>query len=235
MLEVRSLSVFYGQHMALRDVALRLDRSRIVVILGSNGAGKSTLLKALMGLVPTRSGAQVSLEGRSLLGLPTWQLVEAGIALVPEGRRLFGDMTVRENLLMGAYPKRAAKGAKDRLEFILSLFPRLGERLGQAVITMSGGEQQMVCFGRALMTAPKLLMLDEPSLGLSPLLTQELFSALPRIIASGVSVLMVEQNTHLTLRFADYGYVLKNGELVGQGTAAELQKDETVGKALLGI
>ncbi|MBI2736570.1 MAG: ABC transporter ATP-binding protein [Rhodospirillales bacterium] len=234
MLKVKGLSVQYGKHHALADAALSVDAGEIVVILGANGAGKSTLLKAVAGLQPPRAGARVALDDRELVGLPPHQIVEAGLALVPEGRGIFGDLTVRENLLLGAFARRArAEEARNR-ERVLALFPRLAERLDQTVRTMSGGEQQMVAIGRALMSAPKLLLLDEPSLGLSPLLGGELFRALSRIRHDGIGVLLVEQNARKSLAIADRGYLIENGRIVGAGRAAALASDPAVQRAYLG-
>jgi len=180
MLEVSSISVAYGKHLAVDRVGLGVAPGEIVLILGANGSGKSSLLKAIAGMQPA-AGASVRLDGRELSGLPAHAIVEAGLALVPEGRGVFGELTVRENLELGAFAKRARPAEADNLRHVLELFPRLGERLSQVVRTMSGGEQQMVAVGRALMSAPKFLLLDEPSLGLSPLMCKELFAALARI------------------------------------------------------
>ncbi|HXF44665.1 MAG TPA: ABC transporter ATP-binding protein [Burkholderiaceae bacterium] len=234
MLEVRGLSAAYGLHRALAGVALEVKAGEIVVILGANGAGKSTLLKAIAGLLPA-DGARIALDGRPLHDLPARERVEAGIALVPEGRGVFGELTVRENLLLGAYPKRARAQEAENLQRVLRLFPRLAERLRQAVRTMSGGEQQMVAIGRALMSAPRLLLLDEPSLGLSPLMCGELFRALTRIRAAGVSILLVEQNAKRSLAIADRGYLLENGHIAGSGDAQQLLNDPAVQAAYLGM
>ncbi|HKS60756.1 MAG TPA: ABC transporter ATP-binding protein, partial [Xanthobacteraceae bacterium] len=194
MLEVRGLSASYGKHSALSGVDLDVKPGEIVVMLGANGAGKSTLLKAIAGLVHPQSGSRVTFGGQDLLALPPHEIVEAGIALVPEGRGIFAELTVRENLELGAFARRARAGEAESLARIKSLFPRLAERGPQLARTMSGGEQQMVAIGRALMSAPKLLLLDEPSLGLSPLMCGELFQALARIRDTGVGILLVEQN-----------------------------------------
>ncbi|HEY6705751.1 MAG TPA: ABC transporter ATP-binding protein, partial [Xanthobacteraceae bacterium] len=205
MLEVGNLSVFYGKHQALANIALDIKRGEVVTILGANGAGKTTLLKSIAGLVSATHGARRSLDGRSLDGLSTREIVEAGIALVPEGRGIFGELTVRENLSLGAYAKRARMAEEKTLDRVLTLFPRLKERFSQAVRTMSGGEQQMVAISRAMMSSPEILLLDEPSLGLSPLLCTELFQALGRIRKTGVGVLLVEQNAKQSLKIADRG------------------------------
>jgi len=234
MLECRNLSVFYGQHRALDGVAIRAAPGEIVVILGANGAGKSTLLQSIAGLVPATDEGEVLLDGRSIKALAPHEIVEAGLALVPEGRRIFGDLTVLENLVLGAYANRARGAERDTLEKVLALFPRLAERRRQIARTMSGGEQQMVAIGRAMMSAPSILMLDEPSLGLSPILSSELFKALVEIRRAGAGILLVEQNARQALAIADRGYLLENGRIVGEGTAASLAEDPAVQKAYLG-
>jgi branched-chain amino acid transport system ATP-binding protein len=234
MLEVANLSVAYGKHVALADVALRVEPREIVAILGANGAGKTTLLKAIAGLAPPRPGARVALGGRDLLALQPYQIVEAGVALVPEGRGIFAELTVRENLELGAFARRARPREADNLARVLALFPRLHERLAQFVRTMSGGERQMVAIGRALMSAPDILLLDEPSLGLAPRVCGELFQALPRIRESGVGILLVEQNTKQSLNIADRGYLIETGRIVGEGTALALKTDPAVQRAYLG-
>jgi branched-chain amino acid transport system ATP-binding protein len=235
MLRLESVSVAYGKHEALRQVTLEAEAGRTTVILGTNGAGKTTMLNTVAGLVPARPGSRILFEGRPIDGAPSHRIAEAGIALVAEGRRLFGDMTVLENLRLGAYPKRARAGEGAQLEAQLALFPRLAERRGQIARTMSGGEQQMLAIARALMSAPKILLLDEPSLGLSPLLTKELFSILRTITRRGQSVLLVEQNVHQSLRLADRVYVLENGRIVRAGTPEEIQQDRVIQQAYLGL
>jgi branched-chain amino acid transport system ATP-binding protein len=232
MLECRGLAVRYGQHEALHGVALGVAPGEIVVILGANGAGKSTLLQAVAGLVS--SSGEIVLDGKSIAGWPPHLVVEAGLALVPEGRRIFGDLTVHENLLLGAYARRARQSEREHLERVLALFPRLAERRRQVARTMSGGEQQMVAIGRAMMSAPAILMLDEPSLGLSPILCTELFRALAQIRKTGAGILLVEQNARQALAIADRGYLLENGRIVGEGPAASLAGDAAVQKAYLG-
>ncbi len=234
MLEVARLSVSYGRHRALDGAALQVVPGEILVVLGANGAGKSTLLKAVTGLVRPAPGAVLRLGATDLAALEPHRIVEAGLALVPEGRGIFGDLTVRENLRLGAYPTRARGGEVQRLEQVLALFPRLAERLHQTARTMSGGEQQMVAIGRALMSAPEILLLDEPSLGLSPLMTAELFGALARIRAAGTGILLVEQNAKRSLAIADRGTLLENGRIVGEGLAAALAADPAVRRAYLG-
>lgn len=234
MLDVSGINVSFGQHHALSHAALTVKRGEIVVILGANGAGKSSLLKAIAGLVKCGPGKQVKLDGRDLSALPAHLIVESGLALVPEGRGVFGELTVAENLLLGANPKRARSIEAEQSDKVLALFPRLGERMKQVVRTMSGGEQQMVAIGRALMSNPEMLLLDEPSLGLSPLLVKELFAAISRIRETGMGLLMVEQNARESLLIADRGYVIENGKVSGSGSATELQSDDSVRRAYLG-
>ena len=234
MLEVSGISVMYGQHRALTDAALTVGHGEIVVILGANGAGKTSLLKAIAGLLPCAPGRSVRLSGRDLSRLPAHQIVEAGLALVPEGKGVFGELTVAENLLLGANPRRARQSEAVRRTLVSTLFPRLGERLNQTVRTMSGGEQQMVAIGRALMSNPDILLLDEPSLGLSPMLVRELFAALCKVRESGVGLLLVEQNARESLAIANRGYLIKNGKITGHGSAAALTSDDAVRRAYLG-
>ena len=233
MLEVSALSAAYGKHQALADVALAVGREEIVVILGANGAGKTTLLKALAGLVRPRLGAHINLNGLDLTALEPFQIVEAGVALVPEGRGIFANLTVQENLQLGAFAQRARASEADNLSRVFSLFPILKDRSSQFVSTMSGGERQMVAIGRALMSAPDILLLDEPSLGLAPRVCVELFRALPVIRAGGVGILLVEQNTRQSLNVADRGYLIESGRIVGEGSASFLRSDPAVQRAYL--
>ncbi len=234
MLEVANLSVAYGQHRALDGVALNVDAGEIVTILGANGAGKTSLLKAIAGIVRTLPGKRVTLAGCDLSNLPAHEIVEQGLALVPEGRGIFGELTVQENLLLGANPRRARADEATRRAQVFSLFPRLSERTAQVARTMSGGGQQMLAIGRAVMSKPAVLLLDEPSLGLSPALVHELFSNLKRVREQGVGLLLVEQNAKESLRIADRGYVLANGSIVEHDTAANLQANPAVRHAYLG-
>ncbi len=234
MLEINTLSLRYGRHLALENVSVQVAPGETVVILGANGAGKSSLLKAIAGLATPGSGSQVTLDGKSLLGLPPHEIPEAGIALVPEGRGVFGDLNVGENLLLGANPRRARATEAERLGLIYELFPRLAERKRQIVRTMSGGEQQMVAIGRALMSNPKYLMLDEPSLGLAPIVVTELFAALKRVQQTGVALLLVEQNVSISLSISDRGYLMEAGRIVGSDTAEALKTDAAVQQAFLG-
>ena len=234
MLEIADLSVSYGRHLALSRAALKVSAGEIVVLLGANGAGKSTLLKAVAGMIPAHPGASVQLDGQSLVGQAPHRIVDRGLALVPEGRGVFGELSVAENLSLGAYPPRARAAEARSREAVLELFPRLAERLGQQVRTMSGGEQQMVAVGRALMSAPTILLLDEPSLGLSPLLSHELFQSLRRVRDTGVGILLVEQNARLSLEIGDRAYVMATGVLSGGGSAADALNDDAVQRAYLG-
>ncbi len=234
MLEVARLAVSYGHHQALKGVDLHVAPGEIVVILGANGAGKTSLLKAVAGMIPCDAGSRISMDGRPLAGQPPHRIVETGLALVPEGRGVFGDLSVGENLALGGFARRARDHADANLGRVQALFPRLAERSAQLVRTMSGGEQQMVAVGRALMSAPTILMLDEPSLGLSPLLCSELFRKLAAIRDSGVGILLVEQNARQSLAIADRAYLLENGAIVGQGPALQLARDPAVQAAYLG-
>jgi branched-chain amino acid transport system ATP-binding protein len=234
MLESRNVSVFYGRHRAVENVSVRVSSGEIVVMLGANGAGKSTFLRAVAGQAATAQGSTILMEGIDITHRPPHEIVEAGIALVPEDRGVFADLTVHENLVLGAHPRRARPRESENMERVLSLFPRLAERRKQLVRTMSGGERQMVAVGRAMMSAPSILMLDEPSLGLSPLLCRELFRTLARVKDTGVGIFLVEQNAKQSLAIADRGYLLDNGHIVGSDTAEALARDEMVKKAYLG-
>ncbi len=235
MLEVDKLSVAYGAHPALDGASLTVARGEIVVILGANGAGKSTLLRAISGICEGKVQGGVTLDGDSLASLESDAIVERGVALVPEGRGIFGDLTVRENLLLGAYAERARSDEAANLDRVLRLFPKLRERQGQVARTMSGGEQQMVAIARAMMSAPTILMLDEPSLGLSPLLCKELFASLAEVRDAGIGILLVEQNARQSLAIADRGYLLENTRITHADTAAKLATDPAVQKAYLGV
>lgn len=234
MLKVDDLSVAYGAHRALQDISIYIEKGEICVILGANGAGKTTLLKSIAGLVQPQVGAHVIVNDQDITGIAVHDIVEAGIALVPEGRGIFGALTVAENLELGAFGKRAHQGQKQRLKLVLDIFPKLAERSSQIVLTMSGGEQQMVAIGRALMSNPEYLMLDEPSLGLSPLLSSDLFKSLTAIRQTGVGILLVEQNAKQSLAIADRAYLLETGNITGHGKAADLANDPAVQKAYLG-
>jgi branched-chain amino acid transport system ATP-binding protein len=235
MLRLENVSVAYGKHEALHGVTLEVPAARTTVILGANGAGKTTLLKTIAGLVRAKPGSRILFKDRAIENEPPHRIVSAGIALVPEGRRLFGDMTVIDNLKLGSYPEHARAHEASQLERQLTIFPRLAERKNQLAKTMSGGEQQMLAIARALMSEPKILLLDEPSLGLSPRLIKELFATLRTITQGGQAVVLVEQNAHQSLRLADIVYVLENGRIHSSGTAADIQKDAAIARAYLGL
>lgn len=234
MLECKNLSVFYGRHHALDGVSIKIEPGEVVVILGANGAGKSTLLKAIAGMVPIIEGGEVHMDGVDVTDLAAHEIVETGLALVPEGRGIFDDLTVLENLRLGAFPERADASEKVNLDRVLALFPKLNERKNQIARTMSGGEQQMVAIGRAIMSAPSILMLDEPSLGLSPILCSELFKTLEAVRKTGVGILLVEQNAKQSLAISDRGYLLEVGRITGEDAASRLINDPAVQKAYLG-
>lgn len=234
MLKLENVSVWYGMHEALHNVSLDAPAGKTTVILGANGAGKTTLLKAIGGLIGIRPGGKILFEGQSIEGVPPHKIVAHGIALVPEGRRLFGEMTVVDNLRLGAYTERARANEKRQLERMLDMFPRLAERRDQLARTMSGGEQQMLAIGRALMSRPKLLILDEPSMGLAPVMVQEIARIVRDIVKRGVPVVLVEQNAELALKLARYAYVLETGSIALEGPARELHDNEHVRRAYLG-
>lgn len=234
MLNVEHLAVAYGDVQALWDVSLQVQQGEIVTLIGSNGAGKTTTLNTLSGLLRPRAGTVTFLE-KDLRHEPPHRIVEAGLIHIAEGRNLFPHMTVLENLELGAFPKRARRARHETLEVVMELFPRLRERRRQLAGTLSGGEQQMLAIGRGLMAKPLLLLLDEPSLGLAPLLVAELFACIRRIHASDVTILLVEQNVHQALEIADRAYVLENGRTVRSGRAAELLADDSIREAYLGL
>ncbi len=234
MLELKDVTVRYGQHRALENASVNVAKGEIVVILGANGAGKSTLLKAASGICEGVVTGNIQLDGTDLTGLAANKIVDAGLALVPEGRGVFPELTVRENLTLGAYSARARDDEQMTLERVCNLFPKLRERAKQTVRTMSGGEQQMVAIGRAMMSNPTILTLDEPSLGLSPLLSKELFHNLARVRELGIGVLMVEQNAKQSLAIADRGYLIENAHVVHQDSAENLMQDPAVQAAYLG-
>ncbi|MBW1972071.1 MAG: ABC transporter ATP-binding protein [Spirochaetes bacterium] len=234
MLEVKGLNVFYGGIHALKGASLKVEKGKIATLIGSNGAGKSTTLRTITGLVTPKNG-EIKFLGSSIVGKPVHEIVKAGIAMVPEGRRVFSNLTVYENLLIGGYNRNDEKGIKDDLEWIFFIFPRLSERAKQLAGTLSGGEQQMLALGRALMSRPKLLMMDEPSLGLAPQLVVEVFEIIKKIHQEGTTILLVEQNAVAALEVADYAYVLETGKITLEGKGEDLLKDERVKKAYLGI
>jgi ABC-type branched-chain amino acid transport systems, ATPase component len=234
VLEIQNLHVFYGGIHALQGISLSVPDGKVVTLLGANGAGKTTTLRAVMGLVRPKEG-QITLDGKSLLGKKPYEIVRLGLSMAPEGRRIFPDLTVMENLLLGAYARTDTAGISRDLEFVFSLFPRLKERQNQRGGTLSGGEQQMLAVARALMANPRLLLLDEPSLGLAPVLITEVYRAFQRLKEEGRTILLVEQNARAALSLADYGYVLETGRLVVEGPTQELRDSELVRKAYLGI
>ncbi|MEW6045266.1 MAG: ABC transporter ATP-binding protein [Bacillota bacterium] len=232
MLELDQLHVFYGGIHALKGVSLHVPKASMVTLIGANGAGKSTTLRTIMGLVRRRSG-NIRLEGQEIGNWPTHRIVGQGVALVPEGRRVFPNLTVYENLTMGAYTQPESAVGAD-LDRVYALFPRLAERRSQKAGTLSGGEQQMLAIGRALMSRPRLLCLDEPSLGLAPLLVREVMNALVAIHRQGTTVLLVEQNARMALSMAEYAYVLETGRIVMEGPGPELLEHPSVRQAYLG-
>ena len=232
-LEIKDLHVSYGGIRALKGVDLTVEEGQIVTLIGANGAGKSTTLRAISGLQKPQSGS-ILYGGEELIGLPAKEIVRRGIIHVPEGRRVFPDMTVAENLKIGAFLRTDKGGIADDMDYVHSLFPRLKERSWQLAGTLSGGEQQMLAVGRALMSRPKVLMMDEPSLGLAPLIVKDIFSIIRRVNADGITVLLIEQNANPALRVADYGYVLETGTIALTGTGEELLRNESVREAYLG-
>lgn len=232
-LEIKDLHVSYGGIRALKGVDLTVEEGQIVTLIGANGAGKSTTLRAISGLQKPQSGS-ILYGGEELVGLPAKEIVRRGIIHVPEGRRVFPDMTVAENLKIGAFLRTDKDGIADDMDYVHSLFPRLKERSWQLAGTLSGGEQQMLAVGRALMSRPKVLMMDEPSLGLAPLIVKDIFSIIRRVNADGITVLLIEQNANAALRVADYGYVLETGTIALTGTGEELLRNESVREAYLG-
>ena len=233
MLEIKGLDVFYGDVQAVWDVSLHVDEGSIVALVGANGAGKSTLLKAISGITSAKRGA-ILFSGKSLTNLPPQDIVEMGISHVPEGRRLFSNLTVYENLKLGAYISRSREGIVQSLERAYDLFPVLKNRINQKAGALSGGEQQMLAIARAMMSRPRLLMLDEPSLGLSPMLVRTMFELIMNLNKQKVTILLVEQNIHQALKIADRAYVLKNGKIAMTGEGEELLSDPEVQKAYIG-
>ncbi len=234
VLDVSNISVKYGDIQALWDISFSVNKGQLVALIGANGAGKTTTLKAICGLAGL-TGGTINYNDKVISGWPVHQVVDLGITLVPEGRQLFPKMTVEENLLVGAYLKRAKAKRASTLEHVYTVFPRLKERRTQIAETLSGGEQQMVAIGRALMQDPQVIMFDEPSLGLAPLMVQEVFNVIQDLHKQGLTIFLVEQNVHQTLKVADYCYVMENGRIVGQGTGKELEADQSIREAYLGL
>jgi branched-chain amino acid transport system ATP-binding protein len=234
MLEINDLHVNYGGITALRGINLTIEENQIVTLIGANGAGKSSTLRAIMGLVP-KSGGKVLYKGEDFTNLATKDIVARGIAMVPEGRRVFADLTVEENLILGAYTRSDQKAVASDMKSVYETFPRLKERSWQKAGTLSGGEQQMLAVGRALMVNPQILMMDEPSLGLAPLLVKDIFDIINLLRERGNTILLVEQNARKALEIADYAYVLETGELVLEGPGRTLLEDQRVQEAYLGV
>ena len=233
MLKIKDLHVSYGGIKALRGINIEVPDGKIVTLIGANGAGKSTLLRTISGLVKAESGS-ILLDDEELIGKQINKICESGIALSPEGRRVFADLTVMENLRIGAYLRNDKKEIEKDLEWVFNLFPRLKERSWQYAGTLSGGEQQMLAVGRALMSRPKILMLDEPSLGLAPLIVQQIFNIIHEINNAGVTVLLIEQNANMALKTADIAYVIETGEIVLSGSGTQVLENPTVREAYLG-
>ena len=233
MLKIENLQVAYGGIQALRGIDMEVPDGKIVTLIGANGAGKSTTLRTISGLVKAKAGS-VTYDGKELLGKPINEVLEAGIAQVPEGRRVFANLSVLENLKIGAYLRKNKDGIEKDLQWVYELFPRLQERSWQLAGTLSGGEQQMLAVGRGLMSRPKVLMMDEPSLGLAPLVVQGIFEIIREINRQGVTILLIEQNANMALKTADIAYVLETGRITMSGTGAELLANESVKEAYLG-
>ena len=234
MLELRNVDTYYGNIQALRDISLKIEEGEIVTLIGANGAGKSTTLMTICGINRPRSG-EILWYGKPIHQLPSHEIVTLGISQVPEGRLIFPDLSVSENLDLGAFLRRDPAGVKDDLDYVFSLFPILSERRKQAGGTLSGGEQQMLAISRALMARPKLLLLDEPSLGLAPIIIQQIFSSIQKVNENGTTVFLVEQNANQALRIANHGYVMENGRIVMRDTATNLLSSEEVRTAYLGM
>ena len=232
LLQVDNLHVYYGNIHAIKDISFHVDEGEIVTLIGANGAGKSSTLNTIAGLIKPRSGS-VTLEGTDILGIPAHKIVSRGMALCPEGRRGFQQLTVQENLEMGSYTRPNSE-VEESIEKVYEHFTRLKERYKQIAGTLSGGEQQMLAMGRALMSKPKLMMLDEPSMGLAPILVEQIFDIILQLHKSGTTILLVEQNAQMALSIADRGYVLETGRIVTSGTGKELLQDDSVRKAYLG-
>jgi branched-chain amino acid transport system ATP-binding protein len=233
MLKIDNLIVTYGGIEALKGISLEVQEGKIVTLVGANGAGKSTMLRSIVGLAKPKSGV-ITYNGKNLLAEKSHNIVKNGITLVPEGRRVFADLTVLENLKLGAYSRKDKKEIGTDLEWVYSLFPRLQERVWQSAGTLSGGEQQMLAVGRALMSRPKLLMMDEPSLGLAPLVVKDIFNIIKEIHKQGVTILLIEQNANAALHVANVGYVIETGRITLKGTGKELLANEEIKKAYLG-
>lgn len=233
MLTINDINVFYGAIHAIKGVSLEVNEGEIVTLIGANGAGKSTILRTISGLLKPKTGS-IQFEGQEIAGMPAHEIVKTGISQVPEGRRIFAEMSVLENLELGAFTRNDKDGIKADMELVFNRFPRLKERIGQLAGTLSGGEQQMLAMGRALMSRPRLLLLDEPSMGLAPLLIKEIFAIIQDINKTGTTVLLVEQNANMALSIAHRAYVLETGRITLSGDAKELAASDEVRKAYLG-
>ncbi len=233
LLELENVHVYYGNIHALKGISIQVEEGEVVAMLGANGAGKTTTLRTISGLLRPREG-RVHLRGESIDTMPPHVIVYKGVGHAPEGRRIFARLTVEENLMMGAYARTDPQGINEDLERVFALFPRLKERISQVAGTLSGGEQQMLAIGRALMARPRILLLDEPSMGLAPVLVEQIFETVKSINAQGTTILLVEQNAYMALTIANRGYVLQTGEITLSGKAAELQANEEVRRAYLG-
>jgi branched-chain amino acid transport system ATP-binding protein len=234
MLELTNLTAGYGSTTILHGISLKVDAGEIVTIVGGNGAGKTTTLRTISSLIPARGG-KVVFEGQDITKLKAHRVVEAGITMVPEARQLFPEMSVLENLKMGSFTPNARSRFKDKLDEVVDLFPRVAERLSQQAQSLSGGEQQMVAIARGMMACPQLMLFDEPSLGLAPIVVKQVFDVIETIVASGTTILIVEQNVYQTLQIADRGYVIENGEIVMDGPSQQLIGDDHIRQAYLGI
>ncbi|HOP82559.1 MAG TPA: ABC transporter ATP-binding protein [Fervidobacterium sp.] len=234
VLEVENLHVFYGSIHAIKGISFRVDQGKIITLIGANGAGKTSTLSTISGLVKAKRG-KIVFDGHEIQNMPPHAINHMGICLVPEGRRIFPNLTVMENLMMGAFSRKDKQEVKKDIEWVFSLFPRLAERKSQLGGTLSGGEQQMLAISRGLMSRPKLLMMDEPSLGLAPILVEEVFDIVKKINAEGVTILLVEQNAVGALKISNYGYVLETGNVTIEGPSEELLSNDDVRKAYLGL
>ncbi|MDP4088111.1 MAG: ABC transporter ATP-binding protein [Bacillota bacterium] len=233
MLQIKKLNVYYGAIHALHDISIEVPQGEIVTLIGANGAGKTSTLRAISGLTPAKSG-EITFDGKSIKGIDASKLVGRGMSHVPEGRRVFANLTVLENLELGAYIRKDKAGIKKDMDIVFEKFPRLKERMHQPAGTLSGGEQQMLAIGRAMMVKPKLLLLDEPSMGLAPIIVKDIFGIIQEINKSGTTVLLVEQNAYMALSVAHHAYVLETGRITMSGLASELLKDDSIRNAYLG-
>ena len=233
MLEIKDLEVYYGLIQAIKGISFEVNEGEVIALIGANGAGKTTILHTISGLIAPKKGS-ITFEGQEITKIPAHKIVENGLAQVPEGRRVFPSLSVLQNLKLGAYTRKDKKEIDDTLKMIYERFPRLEERKNQPAGTLSGGEQQMLAMGRALMSKPRIILMDEPSMGLSPIFVNEIFDIIKQVSASGTTVLLVEQNAKKALSIADRGYVLETGKIVKEGKASDLLNDEAVKKAYLG-